>query len=224
MKQERIDPARLLPLDRFTAGALLRIDLAYAKPGGICGIVYRPGARLWLYDELAEIVVMAARLAGTRFGLRLVVYDGLRTVSAQALMIESPQAQANPHWFAPETRVLTPPGIGGHPRGMAVDVSLETMDGELLDMGTAFDELPPGDNGPAANRAHREFAGLPDAVRDNRAKLDDVMLGAAAHFGRSLLPLPIEWWDYRFPQDVYDRYAPLDDADLPEEMRMALLP
>ena len=109
MEQERIDPARLVAVEDVAGDAPLRVDLAYTRADAVCGAVYRPEARLWLYDDFAAIVVRAARLAGARYGLRLVVYDGLRTTDAQAPDGEVAAGEsANPHWFRPESRVLTP--------------------------------------------------------------------------------------------------------------------
>jgi D-alanyl-D-alanine dipeptidase len=223
MKQEKINPASLVPLDIFAPEAPLRVELAYARDDAVCGAVYRPDARLWLHEDLAAVVILAARLANARHGLGMVAYDGLRTVDAQQLMIDSPAARAHPQWFEEATRVLTPPGIGGHPRAMAIDVSLEKPDGILLDMGTAFDELPDGGNGPEVNRAHRLYANLSGQATQNRRMLEDAMTDAAAHLGLPLLPLPIEWWDFRFPADIINKFAPLHDAGLPRQMRMTAL-
>jgi zinc D-Ala-D-Ala dipeptidase len=224
MKQEKINPAALVPMDLFAAEGPLRVELAYAGPQSFCGVLYRPDARLWLHEDLAAIVVLAAKLAFRGRGLRMVVYDGLRTVAAQALMAQSEIVKAHPHWLAGDSRVLSPPGAGGHPRAMAVDVSLETKKGVLVDMGTAFDELPFDGSGPAVNRAHRLFADLPSDVKENRRILQDAMTGAAKHLNLPLWPLPVEWWDFRFPVEVTNRYAPLDDADLPPQMRMTEAP
>lgn len=215
-----IDPARLVPMDMFEDTGWLRVDLAYAGPRSFCGVIYRPGARLWLYDDLAAIVLHAARDVHERHGLRMVVYDGLRTVTAQEAMLETPVVRANPHWLAGDDRVLSSPGMGGHPRGMAVDVSLEDAGGALLDMGTAFDEFPAGGSGPDTNRAHRDYADLSAGIKENRRLLTEAMTGAAAALELPLLPLPVEWWDFRFPADVVRAHAPLDDRDLPLQMRM----
>lgn len=223
MEQEKIDPATLVPMDIFTEDAPLRVDLAYAGTESFCGILYRKQARLWLHEDLAAIVVGAARAVHKKYNLRLVAYDGLRTMAAQALMAESEIVKAHPQWLAGESRVLSPPGAGGHPRGMAVDVSLETAEGNLLDMGTAFDELPLRGSGPDVNRAHRKFPDLAAEMKENRRKLDSAMSDAAERLDLPLWPLPVEWWDYRFPKEVTEGYAPLDDPDLPPQMRMTEL-
>ena len=46
------------------------------------------------------------------------------------------------------------------------------------------------------------------------------MVEAARRLDVPLLPLPVEWWDFRLPREVNERYAPLSDADLPLQMRM----
>lgn len=218
-----VDIARLVPMDIFEGEEPLRVDLAYAGPRSFCGVLYRPGARLWLHEDLAAIVLLAARRCRAERGLRMILYDGLRTVTVQELMRDSAVVRAHPHWLEGETRVLSPPGAGGHPRAMAVDVSLETADGALLDMGTAFDELPRGGAGPETNRAHRLFGNLPEPVKNNRRVLEEAMTRAAAALGLPLLPLPVEWWDFRFPASHTGQFAPLADTGLPPQMRMTTL-
>jgi D-alanyl-D-alanine dipeptidase len=216
-----IDPASLVPMDIFEAAAPLRVDLAYTQPApkSFCGAVYRPGARLWLHEDLALIVLRAALSFRAR-GLRAVLYDGLRTTDAQALMRQTPIVQANPHWLEGENRMLSPPGQGGHPRAMAVDIALEDeKTGALLDMGTPFDALA-RDSSPAHNKAHRLYEGLPAQVYQNRALLEEALVEAGRRHGRAIRPLPAEWWDFRFTSEDYNRFAPLADADLPPQMRM----
>lgn len=213
-----IDPARLVPLDLFP-DIPFKIDLAYAGPGNLLfqETIYRPDARLWLHEDLAKIVMLAARTLHQNHGLSLVVYDGLRTVEAQQKMLETRRVRDNPHWLE-EPRLLSPPGAGGHPRGMAVDVALEGPQG-LLDMGTEFDYLAEN-AAPAYNPAHREHPDLPPEIRNNRDLLTRAMLDAAKSLKLKLLPLPEEWWDFRLPRAVYEQYEPLSDADLPSQMRM----
>jgi zinc D-Ala-D-Ala dipeptidase len=220
MSQEKIDPARLVPMDIFARDLPLRVDLSYAGPGSFCGVIYRPGARLWLHEDLAGVVLLASCLCRRDHGLAYVLYDGLRTVTAQALMIETDIVKAHPHWLEGDGRVLSSPGQGGHPRAMAIDIGLERESGALTDMGTGFDEMPEGGTGPETNRAHRLYQGLTEDIKANRRKLEDTMVRAAALLHVPLLPLPVEWWDFRIPSDLTRRYAPLDDRDLPPQMRM----
>ena len=169
--------------------------------------------------DLAKITLLAARSIHQRHGHVSVLYDGLRTIEAQSLMASSPIARANPHWLEQPNRLLSPPGGGAHPRGMAIDLSLIDEDGKMLDMGTVFDHLAE-DPSPAHNPAHRDYIGLTDEVRQNRAILTGAMIDAAAAFDMPLLPLPQEWWDFRFTAEYYGGFAPLSDENLPPEMRM----
>jgi len=196
-----------------------RIDLAYAgDDNALFGErIYRKDAQLWLHKDLAAVVMKASGIAAARKS-RLVLFDGLRTCDAQGRMLETKAVRENPHWLE-EPRLLSPPGAGAHPRGMAIDCTLETLDGALLDMGTAFDFLS-DDPSPARNPAHRDHSRLSDEVRRNRALLDYCMFEAAKECGVEVIGLPQEWWDFRLPAEIYGAYAPLSDADLPTDMRM----
>jgi len=204
---------------------LARIELAYAQADNLLfgEAIYRPDAKLWLEKRLAAIVQKAA-LTLHEYGLRPVLYDGLRTVDAQAKMLETARVKENPQWLE-EPRLLSPPGAGAHPRGMAIDISLETLNGELLDMGTPFDFLA-SDPSPEHNPAHREYQGLSDDVIKNRNTLNNALLGASeALFNKGKVNakiegLPQEWWDFRFPAETYNAYAALSDEDLPPDMCM----
>lgn len=224
-RQKIIACAELVCLDAHTASAPMRIALDYARPDNLLfgEAIYRSDAQLLLYKDLAAIVIEAARRVNTQ-GLCLVVHDGLRTVEAQAKMLQTQRVRDNPQWLQ-EPRLLSPPGAGGHPRAMAVDVSLESMTGDSLDMGTPFDFLAP-DSAVEHNPAHREHPHLSNTSKANRAVLNDAMLGAARDLLQRraitmpLLGLPQEWWDFRAPAEFYEGFAPISDADLPEEMRV----
>ena len=219
---KKIDPRELVPMDLFFGGenAALEIDLAYAKDDNLLfsETIYREDARLWLHIDLAKIVLLASRFLA-RQGLTLVLYDGLRTIEAQARMANTKRSLANPQWTQGPERLLSPPGAGGHPRGMAVDVALKTAGGPLLDMGTPFDELAQ-DSSAAKNPAHRDYQGHSPEIMKNRKILDLAMLTAADALRTPLIGLPAEWWDFRQPAEIYNAHAPLSDADLPAQMRM----
>lgn len=214
-----IDPVMLVPMDLFADGSGLRVDLAYARGDNLLfgEKIYRKGARLWLHEDLAKIVLFAAQLC-QRQDYRIILHDGLRTTDAQIKMTQTRRVRDNPHWLEPP-RLLSPPGGGGHPRGMAVDMSLETLDGEPVDMGTPFDFLAE-DASPARNPAHRCHPWHSEEIMDNRKILTGAMEEAAQKTGLKIYPLPQEWWDFRLPPAVYEQYAPLSDSGLPPQMRM----
>ena len=215
MKLKTIHPQALIPMDIFEEKGRLRVDLAYAGSDSFCGAIYRKNARLWLHEDLATIVVLASGLCQKRHGSGLVIYDGLRTVSAQEKMGQCAAVKAHPHWLEGPDRVISSPGMGGHPRAMAIDVTIEDAE-----MGTAFDQFPEGGAGPETNRAHRAYMNLPEAIKQNRKNLEACMMDAARILGLTLIPLSVEWWDFRFPAEYTNQYAPLDEIDLPAQMRM----
>ncbi|MCB1651337.1 MAG: D-Ala-D-Ala dipeptidase [Alphaproteobacteria bacterium] len=226
MTNEQTHLLKIAPEDLVSLSALepehnIRIELAYARSDNLLlgEPVYRSDAQLWAHKDLAAIVLKAAESLKAQ-NLRLIVYDCLRTTDTQALMLQTQRVKDHPHWLE-EPRLLSPPGTGAHPRGMAVDCALETFEGELLDMGTPFDFLC-DDPSPKANPAHRQHPNLSPQVMQNRRILDQALGQAAEELGLPLWPLTQEWWDFRFPSEVSERYAPLSDADLPPEMRLAL--
>lgn len=122
---KNIDESTLVPMELFAGRFPVSVQLAYAldAPPNIFGQIYAVDARLWLHRDLAKIVLAAATIANQRSGVSFVLYDGLRTSDAQAKMAESAIVKANPQWME-EPRLLSPPGSGAHPRGMAIDISL----------------------------------------------------------------------------------------------------
>lgn len=223
-RENTMTALKIIPADdllnlHMQKDANIHIDLAYARDDNYLfnERIYREDAQLFIYKALADIVLRVAETVKGQ-GLRLVVYDSLRTSDAQARMLETKAVKDNPHWLE-EPRLLSPPGKGAHPRGMAVDCSLETLEGDLLDMGTVFDFLAE-DAAAEHNQAHREHPHLSDAVRANRKILDDAFESAADSLRIGLFPLPQEWWDYRLPPSFTEEFAPLSDSDLPPTMRM----
>lgn len=217
-----IDPADLVPMDLFVKEYPLEVEVMYAGALSFCGPVYRPDARLSLHKDMAEIVLLTAHLVNKRAGAALVLYDGLRTTTVQALICDTPIVRAHPHWTADgPLRMFAPPGKGGHPRGMAIDLSVRGADGQMLDMGTIVDALPEGGADKDHNPAHREYVQLTAEVRRNRDLLTQAFLDAAKALNRQVRPLPTEWWDYRFTDDVYNAYVPLADEDVPPSLRLS---
>jgi D-alanyl-D-alanine dipeptidase len=216
-----IPPEDLVAMDTVAETVPLRIDIVYAQPRHLENIfgmaLYRPQARMWLHKDMAKIVTRAAQHCFERHGYYFVLKDGLRTIEAQALMQTTDIVKANPHWMQEPHRLLSPPGKGGHPRGMAIDIVLEAENGELVDMGTRFDHLS---TDPAVNPARRDAPDMTPAAAANRKILEDLMVEAAASFNLPMLPLPSEWWDFRFPGSYSERYAAISDSALPPDMRM----
>ncbi len=189
-----------------------RIDLAYAHEDNLLFAeqIYKSNAQLWLHKTLAEIVCHAAKHCYKTHSARFILYDGLRTTDAQEKMMRTKRARENPHWME-EPRMLSTPGAGGHPRGMAIDIGLETLDGELIDMGTPFDSM--------TEESHRTY-NHPEHIKKSRAILDESMTSAAKSLKTPIHLLSEEWWDFRLPAETYTKYTPLSDNDLPANMRL----
>ncbi len=221
---EIIPTSALVAFEDFVGKYPVKVDLVYAQPAHRDNMfgsgIYRADARMLAHRDMAAVVLRAAEICFKRSGYIFELKDCLRTVEAQAMMMETDIVKAHPHWTEEPNRLLSPPGRGGHPRGMAVDIILLDKNGDDVDMGTRFDFLT---EDRANNPAARNYANFSAEVLQNRRLLEESMMEAAAEAGRELLPLPQEWWDFRFPHSYTSRFAPICDKDLPPALRMTAL-
>jgi len=205
----------IVPLNAFVEEFPFSIELVYARPRNsnnhFAGLYGDHADTLWLHERLAVVALTAAVLA-QRTGWILEFLDGLRPVEAQRNMTS----------YGYDRRLVSLPGEGPHPRGMAIDVVVRDGAGSLVEMGTPFDhfvnaaELDAGRN-PAA----RDFAGgwtgdanADKAIIANRRQLETLILRAARFHGEPILPLAEEWWDFRMPREVWSLLPALSEADL----------
>lgn len=214
---EKISPADLIPLDIFTDQEPIKVDVVYARadhPENIFGeALYHPEARMWAHRDLARIILLTARTLNKSHVYTLVLKDSLRTTEAQKAMGETELVKSHPEWTAGDTIMVSPPGQGAHPRGMAIDVGLLDENNQEINMGTPFDEM--------TEKAYRACQDLPPDVLERRDMLEQTFRKSAGALNLPILPIPQEWWDFRLPPDIYNQYAPLSDTDLPPQMRMA---
>ncbi len=219
---QAIPPKDLICMNSLSQENGFEVDLVYAQadhPENMFGeAIYRKTAQFWLHKTLANITLLAAREAQERHGWTLILKDGLRPFEAQEAIAQTRICRANPQWFQ-EPRMFSPPGKGGHPRGMAVDVDARHESGSLIDFGTPFDTMAE-DPSPLLNRSHRDYKDFSADVLKNRDKLTALFVDSAQKLNLPMAPLSVEWWDYRFPVDFYNQYSPVHDKDLPEDMRM----
>lgn len=152
------------------------LDLRYATTDNFLGERIYERAVALLRRPTAEKLAAAARTLREK-GLRLVIYDALRPLSAQRKM-----------WaLKPDRRYVADPARGSqHNRGAAVDVSLADASGRPLPMPSEFDEFGP--------RAAHSYADGDAVARGNRDALRAAMeaAGFAAY--------ELEWWHYADPQ------------------------
>ncbi|BBC36479.1 D-alanyl-D-alanine dipeptidase [Streptomyces graminofaciens] len=156
------------------------------------------GAYALIREGVAWRLARAARLLPD--GLRLLVTEGYRPLSLQIHYFESYAAElrrANPDWSEEHLRTqtsrsLSPPEIGPHVAGAAVDLTLCTATGEELDMGTAVDASPEESD----LACYTDAPNISDTARHNRRVLS-AALGTAG-----LVNYPTEWWHWSYG----DRY------------------
>ncbi|RQQ16116.1 D-alanyl-D-alanine dipeptidase [Burkholderia stagnalis] len=153
----------------------VEIDLVYATERNLTGkAIYRRAHCLLL--EPAEAALRRAAEVAAQAGLRLRIYDAYRPPQAQQVLWD----------FLPDPNFVADLGRGSnHSRGTALDLTLAGANGDVLDMGTGFDEMV-----AASGHFH---AGLPADVQRNRLLLLGVMHAAGfAHIAS-------EWWHYELP-------------------------
>ena len=117
-------------------------------------------------------------------GFRIKFFDCYRPRSVQYKM-----------WaLVPNPQYVADPKKGSiHNRGGAVDITLETLDGTELDMGTDFDFF--------GRRAYHDNYELPQQVLDNRKLLKETMENHGFWSVRS------EWWHYNLSAASSDKVA-----------------
>ncbi|RAP32071.1 D-alanyl-D-alanine dipeptidase [Candidatus Marinamargulisbacteria bacterium SCGC AG-414-C22] len=111
--------------------------------------------------------------------LKLVFYDCYRPIEVQRLMWE----------ILPDSRYVANPKNGSlHNRGIAIDVGLATMTGDILPMPSDFDHF-----GEQSWHSYEPKDELEHEAKKNK----DLLKELCESIG--LKPLRTEWWHYHFP-------------------------
>jgi D-alanyl-D-alanine dipeptidase len=130
------------------------------------------------------LALMAANAEFMEKGYRIRFFDCYRPNSVQYKMWE----------IYPNPQYVANPDKGSiHNRGGAVDITLETLDGVVLDMGTDFDFF--------GRQAHHDYLDLAGEVVQNRALLKEVMERHGFWSVRT------EWWHYNLGTASRDAVA-----------------
>ncbi|HET8735803.1 MAG TPA: M15 family metallopeptidase [Pricia sp.] len=128
--------------------------------------------------------LLAANKDFRKKGLRIKFFDCYRPNSVQYKMWE----------ILPNPQYVANPDKGSiHNRGGAVDITLETLDGEELEMGTDFDYF--------GKRAYHDMTDLPEEILDNRKLLKETM---EKH---GFWSIRTEWWHYNLGAASNDKVA-----------------
>ncbi|MCT7657748.1 M15 family metallopeptidase [Mycobacterium deserti] len=164
------------------------IDLRYATPDNFVGApMYPPDARCLVAESMAPALAKAADVLRPG-GDVLVFWDCYRPHDVQIRMYE---AVSEPGWVAKPG-----PYARSHEAGLSVDVTL-ARGGELVDMGTGFDEFTPRANAYATE-------GVSAAAQENRTRLREAMAAGGLTVYKG------EWWHFDAPGAYSQR--PILDA------------
>lgn len=176
VSQDSVNPL-WAEVDFETSGMINR--MAYADTANFMHTKIYPCARCFLRPEVAEALDRANEIAKDK-GLKLVLYDCYRPYSFQKVMYD----------LVNDPQYVAPPGKGSnHNRGAAVDISLADENGELLDMGGAFDDF--------SEISHYDNLNVSKTGKKNRRLLRNIMTKAG------FTPLSSEWWHFDYKKKRY---------------------
>ena len=180
---------RLLDIDKDFI-----IDLKYAGPDNFTGQKVYSSGECWMDRHTAEILIKARDIF-KKDGYRVKVMDAYRPISAQKKFWEilpnddfvaRPPDMSKPRTFRP-----------GHLNGLAVDVTLTDMDGNEVEMPSAFDDF--------SEKAALRNAAPGSEGEKNAAYLKDVMESVGFQAYKN------EWWHF---YDVTTEPTPFMDFQI----------
>ena len=179
------------------------VDLKYSTTDNFVGVdMYGDLEAAYLEREFAKMVVRAQQLLQQRHPeYTLLIYDAARPISVQRAMRKCVENTEFEGFVADGTRG------GRHNYGVAVDLTIATLDGTPLDMGADFDNLTAAasvkgtaDNSDPATRTVKVYRDYINNLAErgvisyeaaaNRILLIEVMHEAG------LYPYRREWWHY----------------------------
>lgn len=148
------------------------IDIRYATKNNFVKEVIYPCGRCFLKPKAADALIKINTQLKAK-GLAIKLFDCYRPAPAQQKLWDE----------VPDRNYVAPPWEGSmHTRGVAVDLTLVSLDGKELDMGTAYDFFGP--------EAHHNYTKHTATVVKNRTLLKTTMEAAGYQAIRT------EWWHY----------------------------
>jgi D-alanyl-D-alanine dipeptidase len=156
-------------------------ELKYATEDNFLKQKIYPCAECYLRVEAARALLKINSEANL-LGYRLVVFDCYRPYSAQVKMFS----------IMPDDRYVADPkkGASNHNKGIALDISISSKRGELLDMGSAFDEF--------SEKSHYSYSNISKNAKKNRKTLKELMVNGGFE------PYENEWWHFSFKNKKYE--------------------
>ncbi|BAN97230.1 hypothetical protein E05_24640 [Plautia stali symbiont] len=129
-----------------------------------------------------ELIDLAATLLGLMFDLKYATADNI----AGYAIYRDAQAQWHLWDACPDADYVVPPALGSnHSRGVAIDVTLVDEAGNILEMGTGFDDM--------SAESHPFHPNVPHQAQRHRLLLNAIMLGGG------FVGMPTEWWHFELP-------------------------
>ncbi len=162
------------------------VSLMYSRADNFTGtVLYDTLRRAYLHPNAAAAVVKAQkRLKQLRPDLSLKIYDAARPMSIQKKMWDKVKGTSK------NIYVSNPANGGGlHNYGMAVDITLCTLDGDSIPMGTKIDFM-----GSAAH-IDNENALVKSGTISREAQLNRQLLREVMQYA-GFRPLRTEWWHF----------------------------
>ncbi len=162
-------------VDLKTISNEIAYDFRYADTTNFLHARVYPCVQCLLRKEVAHALDTANKQFLAK-GYRLRLFDCYRPRKVQIQMWD----------LVPDARYVANPYTTGsiHNRGGAVDLTIETIKGEMLDMGTDFDHF--------GIEAHSNYKNLPDTIIHNRELLRATMVNAG------FKGLDTEWWHFNY--------------------------
>ena len=207
-------------VDITTLDSDILVDLKYSTEDNFVGVdMYGELERAYFEESFARRVVRAQQILRERHPeLTLLIYDAARPISVQRAMRREVEGT--------ELESFVADGIRGgrHNYGVAVDLTIATLDGEPLDMGAGFDDFTKAayvkgtaDSADASTRTvkvYRDYVQwqveqgiISEEAARNRLLLIEVMHEAG------LYPYRREWWHFeeiKTMSATRERYRLLD--------------
>ncbi len=150
------------------------LDMRYATTANFLKEAVYPCAKCYVRGSVAK-ALLKANEDFMKKGYRIKFFDCYRPYSVQKKMWK---IFPNPGYVA------DPRGGSIHNKGAAVDITLTDMDGNEIDMGTAFDYF--------GKEAHHSYKKLADEVIAHRVLLRETM---EKHGFKTIRT---EWWHYNY--------------------------
>lgn len=189
VQKTKLDP---IPLASLADSTFIRLadysdgfayDMRYATENNFLKEKVYDCAECYTRVKTAK-ALLAANADFKKSGVRIKFFDCYRPNSVQYKMwkiVPNPQYVANPKKGSI------------HNKGGAVDITLESLDGVELDMGTDFDYF--------GKRAYHDMTDLPQQILDNRKLLKETM---ESH---GFWSIRTEWWHYNLSSASNDPIA-----------------